>query len=245
MHDAVNLGWKLALQIRGLVKPGVLETYSPKRMTAVQKLINYDKDISILMSQKWPSWYEGDKTADPYLLLGEIFEQAASFNTGLGISHSTNTINQTAKVELAILPGSRPPDVHLTTQNTNQEVRFQRITRNIGKLGNSMHQQCPLNASVTPGVEGFRWVDRGQGTLYASGRGIHDSLAHQGCSPYEAMAMKTFGDLYFDKANAGHEKSDDDGAKGCIIVLRPDGLVGSSGPLDGVWVKEYFSTVLE
>ena len=246
IHDAVNLGWKLALRIRGLVKASVLETYSPERMTAVQKLINYDKDISTLMSHKWPNWYEGDKTADPYLLLGEIFEQAASFNTGLGISYSANIINQTAKADLAITPGSRPPDVHLITPGTNQEVRFQRITRNFGKFWVIV---CTGNVSSTRlslfALRAFVGSTEGKALCTHPAVGFLTVCPTMGCSPYEAMGMKPFGDLYFDKADAAHGKFGVDGAKGCIIILRPDGLVGSSGPLDGVWVKQYFSNVLQ
>ncbi|RAO74050.1 uncharacterized protein BHQ10_010062 [Talaromyces amestolkiae] len=64
VHDAVNLGWKLALQTRGITKPEILQTYNEERKLA-------------------PKWYEGDPTADPYVILGEISEKAGSFNIGL------------------------------------------------------------------------------------------------------------------------------------------------------------------
>lgn len=245
IHDAVNLGWKLAFQIRGLVQPGVLETYSPERMTAVQKLINYDKDISILMSHKWPSWYEGDKAADPYLLLGEIFEQAASFNTGLGISYPANMVNQAAKVELAVVSGSRPPDVHFMAPGTNQEVRFQRITYNIAKFwvvvctGNVGSTRISLLALKA-------YLASTQGKTLTTHRAVEflTICPTIGCSPYEAMGMKPFGDLYFDPSDVAHSRFGVNETKGSIIILRPDGLVGCSGPLERIWVKDYFSTVL-
>ncbi|KAJ5670349.1 uncharacterized protein N7477_005712 [Penicillium maclennaniae] len=134
IHDAVNLGWKLAPHLRGIVQENILDTYDLERKNSVQQLIDFDRDISILMSRKWPSWYEGDTDADLYIVLGEIFERAASFNTGLGISYPINDINQFSPDGTAVAPGSRPPDVELTTPGTKQTVKLQRVTRNLAKF---------------------------------------------------------------------------------------------------------------
>jgi phenol 2-monooxygenase len=243
IHDAVNLGWKLALQIRGVTQPGVLETYSPERMSAVQKLLDYDRDISILMSHKWPSWYKGDKTADPYLLLGEIFEGAASFNTGLGISYKPNVINQAARVELAILPGSRPPDVELTASGTNAKVRFQRVTRNMAKFW-VVVWTGDLEAT-RPALLGFETFLSSAGELTANKAiGWLTICPTVGCSPYEALGMKPFGDTYFDPSSAAHDKLGINSDQGSVIILRPDGLVACSGPIEGNWIKEYFAKIM-
>jgi phenol 2-monooxygenase (NADPH) len=99
IHDAVNLDWKLALHIRGVIKPEVLKTYSAERFTGVNHLINYEEDISVLMSHKWPSWYKGYSDADPYIVLGGIFEHAASFNTGIGISYPFDVLNDSCTAD--------------------------------------------------------------------------------------------------------------------------------------------------
>lgn len=243
IHDAVNLGWKLALQIRGVTQPGVLETYSPERMSAVQKLLDYDKDISILMSHKWPSWYKGDKTADPYLLLGEIFESAASFNTGLGISYQSNVINQAARVKLSIAPGSRPPDVALTTPGTNANVRFQRVTRNMAKFWVVV---CNGNLEVTrPALLRLENFISSAGELTSNTAiGWLTISPTVGCSPYEALGMKPFGETYFDPTNVVHEKLGIDPGQGSVLILRPDGLVGCSGPIEGSWIQGYFAKIM-
>jgi phenol 2-monooxygenase len=252
IHDAVNLGWKLALQIRGITQKCVLDTYSPERMSAVQKLINYDKDISTLMSYKWPSWYEGDKSADPYLLLGEIFTEAASFNTGLGISYGVNALNQGGggkgekqRVELSVVPGSRPPDVDLVTPGTNQKVRFQQVTRNIGKFHVVV---CLGNIAATrPSLLDLRaFLDDTSNPLRN-----HEAVSWVtisptvGNSPFEAIGMKPFGDMYYDPGNEAHGKFGVEADKGAVLVLRPDGLVGSVGGIEGGWVREYFGGLLE
>jgi len=244
IHDAVNLGWKLALQIRGITQDGVLKTYSPERMSAVQQLINYDKDIALLMSHKWPSWYKGDPSADPYLALGELFEKAAPFNTGLGITYPSNILNQASGQPLAVVPGSRPPDVELAMPGTNRSVRFQRITRNLGKFwvvvftGN-VNSTRPSLKALEKHLESNEAL-KPQGTI-----GWITISPVVGCSSYEAIGMKPFGDTYYDATSIAHEKFGVEMEKGGLVVLRPDGLLGSAGPIDGQWLKAYLMSILK
>lgn len=244
IHDAINLGWKLALQIRDLASPDVLGTYSTERTSAVQKLIDYDRDISILMSHKWPEWYKGDPHADPYIVLGHIFEQAASFNTGLGISYPENLVNQPCSIALHIVPGSRPPDMELTMPGTNQAIRLQRITRNTAKFWILV-----FTGSVSSTKPELLELQNFWGS--AKALTTHEAVGWitisptVGCSPYEAIGMRPFGDTYYDATNGAHEKMGIHLAKGGMIILRPDGLIGSGGSLDGRWVLDYVSRVVK
>ena len=246
IHDAVNLAWKLALQVRGIAGPDVLRTYAPERMTAVQKLIDYDRDIATLMSHKWPCWYEGDRAADPYLLLGEIFERAASFNTGLGIAYPENAVNQVGKaVRLAVAPGSRPPDVELTAPGTNRGVRFQRITRNFARFWVVV---CTGDVAITrDALMGLRAFLEEEASEIVG----HEAIGWLticplvACSPYEAVGMKPFGDTYFDPGRLAHEKFGIDMGKGAVLILRPDGLLGTACSLEGGGIKEYFHKILK
>lgn len=244
IHDAVNLGWKLALHIRGLARPNVLDTYSTERTSAVQRLINYDKDISTLMSRQWPSWYKGDPNADPNVILGEIFEEAAPFNTGLGISYGPNVVNKSSTSDLNTISGARPPDLELTTPGTNQNVRLQRLTRNFGNFwvvvftGN-VHSTKPLLSKLKEFLEGAPELKTHQAINWLT------VTMPTGCSTYESIGMQPFGDTYYDGAGLAHTKLGIDLEKGGMLILRPDGLVGSGGPIDGPWMREYFSQVLQ
>jgi phenol 2-monooxygenase len=243
IHDAVNLGWKLALHIRGITKGSVLDTYDSERKRSVQQLIDYDKDISTLMSHKWPSWYKGDPNADPYLVLGEIFERAASFNTGLAISYPMNDINQNSTLETTVIPGSRPPYVELTMPGTRQKLGLQRVTRNLAKFwvivfaGNPVlthtslaeFEKTLVNAKDLSSSEAVGWL-----TISVAA----------GNSPYETLGMKPFGDTFYDPTSSAHERFGFNPDEGGILVLRPDGLVGATGPL-GEWVKDYFRAILQ
>ncbi|MGC3940984.1 FAD-dependent monooxygenase [Roseobacter sp. EG26] len=52
MADAFNLGWKLAAVLRGQAVPAVLDTYSEERRGKAKELIDFDKDMARLFSEK-------------------------------------------------------------------------------------------------------------------------------------------------------------------------------------------------
>ena len=52
MADAFNLGWKLAAVIRGQAKPGLLRTYSQERRSKAKELIDFDRDMARLFSER-------------------------------------------------------------------------------------------------------------------------------------------------------------------------------------------------
>lgn len=243
IHDAVNLGWKLALQIRGFSNEDVLRTYSVERMTAVEKLIGYDRDIATLMSHKWPSWYKGDPTADPYLILGEIFEQASAFNTGLGITYPINIINQVSSSGLSIPSGSRPPDVDLITPGTNQKVRFQRVTANFARFWVVI-----FTGRTVSTLSLLKEFDRYHSISNIKGHPAIDWVTITpvvGCSTYESIGMEPFGNAYYDPTGQAHSKFGVDMDKGGVAILRPDGLMSTCGPINGAWIQDYFSAVLK
>lgn len=244
IHDAVNLGWKLALHIRAATKPEVLRTYSSERLTVVNRLINYDKDISVLMSRKWPSWYTGDPDADPYVVLGEIFDQAASFNTGLGISYPPNVLNNASTVDLNVLAGARPPDVDLMMPGINTPIRFQRVTRNVAKFWVVVYTGNPQTTKTSLlELESFLETAKELTTNRAIGWVTISPTV--GSSPYEALGMNPFGNLYFDPTNVAHEKIGISLETGGVIVLRPDGLVSSASHIDGPSIEAYFKNIMD
>ena len=52
MADSFNLGWKLASVIRGQAKPELLRTYSSERQAKAKELIDFDRDMARLFSEK-------------------------------------------------------------------------------------------------------------------------------------------------------------------------------------------------
>ncbi|MCW2583087.1 MAG: Phenol 2-monooxygenase, partial [Klenkia sp.] len=50
MHDAWNLGWKLAGVVRGTAPPALLATYTTERQVVAQELIDFDRRFAALFS---------------------------------------------------------------------------------------------------------------------------------------------------------------------------------------------------
>ncbi|KAL3442867.1 FAD binding domain-containing protein [Aspergillus insuetus] len=245
IHDAVNLAWKVALHIQGTARLKVLQTYASERASAVQKLIDYDKDIALLMSYKWPTWYKGDPEADPHLVLGEIFDKAASFNTGLGISYSENALNQKKRDAIcSVSPGSRPPDVELTTPGTNQSVRLQKVTPNQATFWVLVFTGSKNSMIQSLMKELQRYLDRASALTSCKAIRWLTIITGTGCSPYEALGRRSFGDAYFDAGNAAHDSLGINMDVGAVIVLRPDGLVGTTCGIQGDAVHQYLSSIL-
>ncbi|GAM38189.1 hypothetical protein TCE0_033r08720 [Talaromyces pinophilus] len=241
IHDAVNLGWKLALQIRGITKPEILKTYNDERKLAVNQLIEYDKDISVLMTHKWPKWYKGDPNADPYIILGEIFEKAGSFNTGLGISYPINAVNQTTAAVLNVVPGSRPPDVELTMPGTGRKLSLQDVTPNLAKFWVVVFAGNPVSTKESLLSLRDFLEERDQSFLTREYISWITISAINGYSPYETLGTKPFGDTFFDTTSSAHEKFGFGLERGGILILRPDGLVAHGGPINGQIVENYFT----
>ncbi len=135
LHDACNLGWKLSLVLRGLAPRSILDTYESERRPNVQKLINYDKDISRLMTMQLPVDWRGDPNADPNEVLGNVMKEAASFTSGLSIAFELNNINQKSPSTPltgfdSIAPGQRGPDVQLQKPGTNEATRLHKEAPN-------------------------------------------------------------------------------------------------------------------
>lgn len=142
LHDAVNLGWKLSLVLRGLAKPEILETYEAERLPNVQKLINYDKDISRLMTNRLPEGWTGDPAADVHEILGRIMAEAGTFSSGLGIYYELETGNplsvkgsfKGSDSLTASRSGKRAPDVALLKPATFASTRLITATPNYARF---------------------------------------------------------------------------------------------------------------
>ena len=146
-HDAVNLGWKLALVLTGVLKRDVLETYTLERQPNSKKLIKYDEDISVLVSGRLPKDYRGDRTEDPNVVLGKILQEAKGFNTGLTIGFEPNLAvlrddsGETAEVvaKRTIIPapalaGYRAPDVQVLTPALWEPMWLQTLMTNFARF---------------------------------------------------------------------------------------------------------------
>ncbi|KAJ4369872.1 hypothetical protein N0V83_005636 [Neocucurbitaria cava] len=236
MHDAVNLGWKLSLVLQGLAKPNLLHTYEAERLPNVQKLINYDKDISRLMTMQLPENWTGDPNADPNEILGTVMAEAATFSSGLGIFYEPDTyLNiQQSEIVSEVQAGQRAPDVVLQKPATFEGTRLQTETPNTAQFyivlfaGDVAITKNAL-ASFTESM--------------ATHSSLHDSnlpvqrlsifAGPGGPSAYETLGGMPFGRVFYDENHSAHQRYGIDIEKGAVLLLRPDGWIGTVVGLDG------------
>ncbi|KAF2855334.1 FAD/NAD(P)-binding domain-containing protein [Plenodomus tracheiphilus IPT5] len=236
IHDAVNLGWKLALVVQGLAIPDLLNTYEAERRPNVEKLITYDKDIARLMTMQLPEHWTGDPNADPNVVLGEVMKKAAGFSTGLGIYYSPDSflnIEQDHMGVSSVKAGQRAPDGYIQKPATFEPTRLYTQTPNIAHFyilvfaGDVAVTKLAF-AAFTSAMGRLAWLDEAgvpvsKMTIFAG---------HGGPSVHEMVDGVPFGRVFFDERVAAHERYGINVNKGAVFVLRPDGWVGTVIALD-------------
>jgi phenol 2-monooxygenase len=250
LHDAVNLGWKLSLVLQGLAKPGLLHTYQTERLPNVQRLINYDKDISRLMTMQLPENWTGDPNADPNEVLGLVMKEAATFSSGLGIYYEPDsclTFSQSSNLS-SIQPGQRAPDVPLQKPATFEATRLQTETPNhatfytvvfAGEVAQTRSSLAAFTKAISGDKRLFDTKLPVQWLSVLAGPG--------GPSAFETLEGMPFGRVFYDENHSAHNRYDIDLKKGAVFVLRPDGWVGTLVEMDeGAAGKldKYFSRFL-
>ncbi|SPN99132.1 uncharacterized protein DNG_02167 [Cephalotrichum gorgonifer] len=233
IHDAANLGWKLALVVKGLAKEALLETYGTERRGAAQRLINFDRKISALMANKWPEGLPEKPDDDINAVLAATFDDAKGYNTGLRISYGENLINYQPKDCRAysyISPGSRAPDATLLTVGTLQPIRLQSATPNRACMYVLAFLGDPR--MTLPQVESFSnsLRDSMSFTSSFSEEAVQLITIVAAANPQngagEAVGLQPLGRVYFDTKSQAHRRYGVDLRYGSLVVVRPDGYVG-------------------
>ncbi|RAR02411.1 3-(3-hydroxy-phenyl)propionate hydroxylase [Stemphylium lycopersici] len=236
MHDAVNLGWKLSLVLQGLANPKLLHSYEAERFPNIQRLINYDKDISRLMTMQLPEGWTGDPNADPNEILGNVMAEAATFSSGLGIYYEPDTyLNLAQSSGVATLQsGQRAPDVTLQKPATFETTSLQNETPNIASFyivlfAGDVERTKPALASFTDTTSIVPWLHDPKVPI----SWISIIAGPGGPSAYEILGGMPFGRVFYDGNHSAHLRYGVATEKGAVLVLRPDGWVGTVIGLDG------------
>lgn len=250
MHDAVNLGWKLSLVLRGLAKPDLLHSYEAERLPNVQRLINYDKEISRLMTMQLPKGWTGDPDADPNEILGVVMAEAATFSSGLGIYYEPDSylnLMQSSGVS-SVQPGQRAPDVKLRKPATFEFTRLQTETPNTATFyvvlfaGEVARTKIALG-SFTAAIEKLSWLSDSDAPVSC----FSIIAGPGGPSAYETLGGLPFGRVFYDEDCSAHLRYGVAAEKGAVVVLRPDGWVGTIvelGESAGEKLLRYFGQFL-
>jgi phenol 2-monooxygenase (NADPH) len=238
LHDAVNLSWKLALVLKGYASQRMLETYTEERLPVARQLIEYDRKVAALMSCKVPEGYSPDRDVNE--ILGEIFDTAKGFNTGLGIKYpASGSLTGDTTSMTSVQPGQRAPDIKLMHPGSGDIVRLISLMQNFGgfylvvfggrpsvasnaSLGNLREYLGSSKFSAPP--ELFSFI-----TLSAFD-------PPRTYNVYEALEGEGIGRTYFDIDGSGHERYgvSETLDEVVIMLVRPDGWVGWVGTANAV-----------
>ncbi|KAJ4360163.1 uncharacterized protein N0V89_000723 [Didymosphaeria variabile] len=91
MQDAFNLGWKLALVVKGVAQASILKTYQSERRRIAQDLINFDHKFSRLFSGR-PAKDVLDESGVSMVEFKEAFVKGNMFASGLSVDYGTSML---------------------------------------------------------------------------------------------------------------------------------------------------------
>lgn len=85
MADTFNLGWKLAMVLRGQARPELLHTYSAERTAKARELIDFDRDMARLFSEK-------PKTEADAAVFQRYFQKHGRYTAGVETRYDSSII---------------------------------------------------------------------------------------------------------------------------------------------------------
>ena len=91
MQDTYNLGWKIALVVKGLAKRSILKTYQSERRRIAQDLITFDHRFSRLFSGR-PAKDAADEAGISMAEFKEAFVKGAMFASGLAVNYGASIL---------------------------------------------------------------------------------------------------------------------------------------------------------
>ena len=117
LQDGYNIGWKLAMVLKGHADPSLLRTYDLERGKVAADLVEFDRNWTKLISGKHSD--SGDTAVDQNKI-SNAFKQASKYTAGLTAKYSDSELTSAAssKQDLAanIIVGMRFP--------SSQVIRF-------------------------------------------------------------------------------------------------------------------------
>ncbi|KAJ7782525.1 putative 2,4-dichlorophenol 6-monooxygenase [Mycena maculata] len=259
IHDALNLGWKLAGVLNGLYHEEILDTFTLERLKCAERVMELDKDIASLVSGEIPEHFNAPPNADAYEYLDRLHSTNALFTTGLNISYEPNWINQPSKSLAATVEiGHRAPDGPLFRLGRTTAQQLRTLVRYTGRFW------ILVFSGKLEAVDGAILLNPGCAERYRTLRAEIDSppsffhsrpaswdfltiISGQGVLPAsETIGALPLGKALYDFSGEVFAAYGVDENMGAIVVVRPDGIVSFKTTLDGPGGEElgsYFGSL--
>ncbi|KAL8879739.1 MAG: hypothetical protein Q9198_002709 [Flavoplaca austrocitrina] len=91
IQDTYNLGWKIAMVVKGLAKPSILKTYETERRGIAKELIAFDQEYSRLWSSR-PKKDTQDQDGVSMVEFERAFVKQQLFSSGFGVHYSPSIL---------------------------------------------------------------------------------------------------------------------------------------------------------
>lgn len=266
MQDAFNLGWKLAGVLRGELRPDLLHSYSGERQAIAKGLIDFDRELAIMMSAK-PKSAENPDGIDP-VDFQKYFVKAGRYTAGTATHYLPSRLTTTAEhQDLATgqVVGMRFHSAPVIRVADAKPMQLGHVHKADGRwrLYAFASKECPMQTESD--------IARAVGALYEddasplrrytpAGRDVDhifdlrvvfqqnhrdldlNRLPHQLLPRLGTFGLTNYEKMFsLDPAHNIYDMRGIDAQKGCLIVVRPDQYIAAVlplGDLDGL--SRYF-----
>lgn len=233
LHDAVNLAWKLAGEIKRYFNLAVLECYESDRRPVAGMIVERDRFISKLTGGHIPAELENDEGKDAATLLTEVFRKNVKLNTGLGIEYPVDgTINvaHPSDLKIAVQASSRAPDVIVQRSGPKVPVRLHSLIKNDAVRFHTLVFRGDPKHTASKSKRSETIIDR---TSYYNG------------AAEESLGCPGVGSIPYDTDGTAHERYGIEQSAGAVLMLRPDGIVATAVHLGkGEGLEKYFNGIV-
>ncbi len=224
MHDAFNLGWKLAAVAKGEAKPELLDTYMAERHPADEGLIRGTDVAYHLMVEPHAIKTVLMKNVMPTLLHFEpLRKQVRDTLAEMNVAYPASPLTEDRGGSHGPQPGERAPDALVVRMPSRETAQLFDVLRD-------PRWTLLLFAGTTPTEHSVTALERISAPLaktYGTRVAAYLVLAEQPPVPvHENWAA----DFLMDREHYLHEKYGV--TSPCLYLLRPDGHIAFRGRLD-------------
>ena len=270
MQDSFNLGWKLAMVIKGFARRDILSTYEDERMKIAKELIEFDQSFSRLWSERRNGREGGNRVGES--TRAEAFQEAflkqKKFSSGTVVEYDANILVDDANRENpahGIIVGQRLPSARIVNHsdvrvwelarrlqadgrfriilfagNVANEAQMQRVHTFCNQLGSFLQRSLPNTGNTVGSMLKIL-------TIHSAERDEVDlsdfpELLH----PFDEDLGWDYDSIFVDGASyyepQGHayRKYGVDNTKGCVVAVRPDHHIGWTGHLEELSFLEQY-----
>ncbi len=238
MADAFNLGWKLAAVVRGEAAASLLDTYTAERHAKAIELIEFDKDMARLFSER-------PTTADEAARFQSYFEKHGRYTAGVETRYDASMIvgsSEHQSLATGLVVGMRVHSAPVVRLADAKPMQLGHVLKADGRW--RVIAFAPSGDAGQPGgpiAELCAFLDDGpQVDLLAVFQQSHRDLAIESLPgrlfPPSGRLQLTDYEKVFCPALAGEPDIFDlrgiDRDRGAVVVVRPDQFIAVLLPLD-------------